>query len=74
MSIKIIEVFVKMRKLLLTHKDLLMEMKEIRQKVSDHDEQITLIFEYLKQLEQTKHKELEQKNRKPIGFRRKGEL
>ena len=32
MSIKIIEVFVKMRDILLTHKDLLLEKEEIRKK------------------------------------------
>lgn len=34
MSISIIEVFVKMREMLLTHKDLLLEMEEIRKKVT----------------------------------------
>ena len=32
-----------------------------------------LIFEYLKQLEQTKQEELECRNRKRIGFKRTGE-
>ena len=33
MSIKLIEVFVKMRTMLLSHKDLLLEMEEIRMKL-----------------------------------------
>lgn len=49
MSIAIIEVFVKMREMLLTHKDLLLEMEEIRKKVSGQDKKIELIFNYLKQ-------------------------
>ena len=49
MSIQIIEVFVKMRNMLLTHKDLLLEMEEIRKKVSGQDEKIDVIFNYLKQ-------------------------
>lgn len=49
MSISIIEVFVKMREMLLTHKDLLLEMEEIRKKVTGQDEKIELIFNYLKQ-------------------------
>jgi hypothetical protein len=40
-------------------------------KLSDHDNQILVIFEYLKQLEEAKQQELEQKNRDPIGFKRK---
>jgi len=31
-----------------------------------------LIFEYLKQLEAVKQQELEQRNRKPIGFKTPG--
>lgn len=49
MSIKIIEVFVKMREMLLTHKDLLIEMEEIRKKVAGQDDKIGQIFNYLKQ-------------------------
>src|SRR5690606_3192536 len=44
MSISIIEVFVKMREMLLTHKDLLLEMEEIRKKVTGQDEKIELIL------------------------------
>lgn len=64
MSIKIIEIFIKMREMLLTHKDLLLEMEEIRKKVSDQDEKIDLIFNYLKQFIKEQKKPL-----KPIGFR-----
>ena len=35
--------------MLLTHKDLLLEMEEIRKKVTGQDEKIELIFNYLKQ-------------------------
>jgi len=49
MSIKIIEVFVRMREMLLTHKDLLLKMEAIRKKVTGQDEKIELIFNYLKQ-------------------------
>ena len=63
MSIRIIEVFVKMREVLFTHKDLLLEMESIRKKVSGQDEKIDLIFNYLKQF--IKEKETP---RKRIGF------
>ena len=72
MSISIIEVFVKMREMLLTHKDLLLEMEKIRKKVSGNENQIELIFEYLKQFEKAKQEELEHQNRKKIGYKSKG--
>ena len=48
-NIQIIRVFTKMREMLLTHKDLLLEMEEIRKKVTGQDEKIEIIFDYLKQ-------------------------
>ena len=60
---QIIRVFTKMREMLLTHKDLLLEMEEIRKKVSGQDEKIELIFNYLKQF--IKEKETP---RKPVGY------
>lgn len=68
MSIRIIEVFVKMRKMLLTHKDILLKLGKLEESVTKHDKNIQLIFEYLKQFEEAKQKQLNQKNRKKIGF------
>lgn len=48
-NIQIIRVFTKMRELLLSHKDLLIEMEVIRNKISGHDEKIETIFNYLRQ-------------------------
>ena len=73
MSIRITEIFIKMRELLQTHQELFLQMEEIRKKVSGQEEQITLIFEYLKQIEQAKQEELEHKNRERIGFRQQEE-
>jgi len=70
MSIRIIEVFVKVREMLLTHKDILLKLEKIEEKLAGHDEEIILIFEYLKQLELSKQQELEIKERKRIGFKR----
>ena len=66
--IQIIRVFSKMRELLLTHKEILLHLGKIEKKLTGHDEDIALVFEYLKKLlspEQTK--------RRRIGFRRKEE-
>ena len=66
--IQIIRVFAKMRELLLTHKDILLQLEKIEKKLTGHDEDIQLIFQYLKQLLNPP-----QQPRNKIGFRRKDE-
>ena len=44
--IQIIRVFAKMREMLLTHKDILLQLEKIEKKLTGHDENIALIFEY----------------------------
>jgi hypothetical protein len=48
--IQIIRVFAKMKALLLSHKDILLQLEKIEKKLSGHDEDIRIIFQYLKQL------------------------
>lgn len=62
-SIKIIEIFVKFREMLLTHKDILLKLEQIEKNVTSHDENIQLIFKYLKQLLNPPKEE-----RRKIGF------
>ena len=68
MSIRIIEVFIKMREILLAHKDILLQLEKIETKLTGHDEDIQLIFKYLKQLLNPP-----QKPRQKIGFKRSNE-
>ncbi len=49
-NIQIMRVFVKVREILSTHKELSQKLKEIERKVGSHDEQITAIFEAINQL------------------------
>jgi len=70
-NIQIVGIFNKMREMLLTHKDLILKLDELEMKFANHDDKILLIFEYLKQLEQTKQKEFDYKNRNRIGYKRK---
>ena len=49
-SIRVIEIFVKMREILSTNKDILLQLQKIENKLTAHDEDIQLIFEYLKKL------------------------
>ena len=66
--VQIIRVFAKMRELLLTHKDILLQLEKIEKKLAGHDEDIQLIFQYLKKLLNPPHPP-----RRKIGFRRKDE-
>ncbi len=68
----IIDTFVKLNEMLLTHKDILLKLEEMEQKISGHDEKIMLIFEYLKQFEEAKRQQSSQENRKRIGFKNPG--
>lgn len=70
MSIRIIEVFVKVRETLLTQKDILLRLEKIERTLTGHDKKVHLIFEYLKQMEQSKQEELDYENRRRIGFKR----
>ncbi|SEA51912.1 ORF6N domain-containing protein [Arachidicoccus rhizosphaerae] len=49
-NIQIIRIFNKMREMWLTHKDILLKLEELENKVSGHDREIQVIFEYLKEL------------------------
>ena len=49
-SIQIIRIFTKMKKMLLTHKDILLKMQKVEQQLTAHDGAIKLIFHYLKKL------------------------
>lgn len=68
MSIKIIDVFVKLREIIMSHKDILLKLEQLEKKLLSQEEDVLLIFKYVKQL-------LAQPNppRSRIGFRRKDE-
>ena len=72
-NIQIIRVFTKMRELLTTHKEILAKLEKLEKKDIEQDDNIMLIFEYLKQLEKTKQEELEYRNRQQIGYKRNKE-
>jgi hypothetical protein len=69
-NIRIIRVFTKMRELLLTHKDILLQLEKMENKLASHDQDITVIFDYLKQL--LNPPALPPCNK--IGFKRKDEI
>ena len=50
MSIRIIEIFVKLREVLLTHKDILLKIEQLERKTVQFDGDIKVIFQYLREL------------------------
>lgn len=64
-NIQIMRIYVRIREMLLTHKDLLLKIEQMEKKLTDHDERIQSIFHYLKQFIQE-----QQTPRIEIGFKR----
>ena len=58
-----------MRTMIESHKEILRKLKQLEKKDLELDEKVTLIFEYLKELEQAKTEETDFSKRKRIGFK-----
>lgn len=67
-SLRLIEIFVKMREMLSAHKDILLKLEQLEKKIITHDDDLSMIFSALKQLINPP-----QKPRQQIGFRRQNE-
>ena len=68
-NIQIIRVFIRLRTLLESHHEILRKIELLEKKDIELDDKVTLIFEYLKQLEKSKQEETDFKQRKRIGFK-----
>jgi hypothetical protein len=68
MSIRIIEIFVKLREVLLTHKDILLKLEQLEKRAVRQDGDIKLIFKYLRELLNPKTEPM-----RKIGFKIKDE-
>lgn len=74
-NIQIIRLFTRMRKILMTHKDLLLQLEKLRHTSKEHAGKIAVIFKYLKQMEQRQQEtelldEIRRgKAKNPIGFK-----
>ena len=64
MSIRIIEIFVKLREMALTHKDILLKLEVLEKEVTTNKQDINVIFTYLKQILNPP-----QEQRRPIGYK-----
>ena len=67
-NISIMRTFTTLRKMMLANNDIMKEIEEIRLNISKQDDKFILLFEYIKQFEESKQQELEQKNRPRIGY------
>jgi hypothetical protein len=63
-SIKIIELFVKLCEMIVTHTELKFEIERIKKKIDNHDKNIEIVFSYFDELLEKKAKP-----RKKIGFK-----
>lgn len=66
MSIRIVEVFVQMRKMFTDNLSLKLDIEEIKKKLTSHSKNIELVFNYLDELIEKKENE---KPRKQIGYK-----
>ncbi|HLZ88408.1 MAG TPA: ORF6N domain-containing protein [Puia sp.] len=67
-NIQIVRIFTRMREILMTNQEVLLKLEQLERKVNGHDEDIQVIFAYLKQL-----LDPPKEPRPRIGFRRKDE-
>ena len=67
MSIRITEVFIKMRKILTDNLNVKLEIEEIKKILSNHGKNIELVFNYLDELIDKKENE---KPRTQIGYKK----
>jgi phage regulator Rha-like protein len=67
-NIHIVRVFTRMREMLLTHKGVLLKLEQLERKTIGHDDDIKLIFDYLKELLNPKTEPMSK-----IGFKHKKE-
>jgi len=69
-NIQIMRIYTKVGHLLLAHKDVLLRLEKIEQKLLMHDKNLALVFDYVKKLVQSDEAKIDFKQRKRIGFKR----
>ena len=63
-NIQIVRIFMHMREMMLTHKGILLQLEKIEKRLTGHDKDLQIVFEYLKQLLNPV-----QQQRRRIGFK-----
>ncbi|WP_316823039.1 ORF6N domain-containing protein [Pedobacter gandavensis] len=67
-NIQIMRIYIRIREMLLAHKDVFIRVEKVEKHLMKHDQKIELLFTYL-----SKFIEKEDQPRTEIGFKRKGE-
>jgi hypothetical protein len=70
-NIQIIRLFSRLRRIAMTYDEIIYKLEELEGNDMEQDRKIELVFEYLKQLENAKNQDLEQKNRPKIGYKQR---
>lgn len=70
MNIAIMRVFVEIRKILLQENDLKTQLKEIREKIGEHDVQLNQIYDAMENLLDEKMAQKKWEDRERIGFKK----
>ena len=68
-NIQIIRIFTRIRYMLESQSEILHKLDRIEKHEIEQDEQILIIFDYIRQLEQSRQQQEDQANRNRIGFR-----
>jgi hypothetical protein len=68
-NIQIIRIFTRIRYLIESQSEILQKLDKLEKHETEQDENIVIIFEYLRQLEQDKQQQQNQAQRKRIGFK-----
>ncbi len=68
MNIQIVRVFMQLREMALTHKDIVVKLMKVEKKITQHDEDLKLLFDALHQLLEEPKKE-----RTKIGYKTKAD-
>lgn len=66
-NVQIVRIFTRMRELILTHKDILLKLEQLERKTAKQDDEIKLIFDYLRELLNPSSEPM-----RKIGFKQKG--
>lgn len=64
-NVQIIRIFIKMRELLLSNKDILLQLNQMQTLINGHEDRIDAIYNYLKQFIQDQNKP-----RTEVGYRK----
>nr|HPN71216.1 ORF6N domain-containing protein [Saprospiraceae bacterium] len=69
-NIQIIRLFTKMRNLLLSHHELFLKIEKMKHLLTNHDQDIAILFDYLKKLLNEDKQKKGQEDRKRIGYKK----